>query len=49
MERTAEVPPEAERNRADHGPVIEERPGPVLATACQRGSRRLRGGGATCH
>ncbi|MER5626262.1 hypothetical protein ABT061_35020 [Streptosporangium sp. NPDC002544] len=33
IERTAEVLLEAGRNRADHGPIIEERPGPGLATA----------------
>jgi 2-keto-4-pentenoate hydratase len=33
IERTAEVLLEAGRNRADHGPITEERPGPDLATA----------------
>ncbi|MEU0481226.1 hypothetical protein ABZ260_18815 [Streptosporangium sp. NPDC006013] len=33
IERTAEVLLEAGRNRADQGPITEERPGPDLATA----------------
>ncbi|WP_433380874.1 hypothetical protein [Streptosporangium sp. CA-115845] len=33
IERTAEVPLKAGRNRAGHGPITEERPGPDQATA----------------